>query len=541
MNLEFKRNYPILLLLVTVITVLALGLGNLRVIAYTTQAEASQTQENMAGYDISNDIALFDESLMHSIQVLMEETDYDEMISTYQNAGLKEYFKADIVIDGVRVYEVGIRLKGNASLRTALGGGMGMGGDRPQNGQRPQWPADGEMPAMPANGQRPERPANGEMPAMPQVPGAGNSQENAGATDAGEDPAAPRFPARGFGPGQAGQAASGEKKIPFLIKFDEYVNGQTYQGHSFLSVRNYGTSFDAAMLQEPLTNAAARLAGIPATQTAYSGFAINEADERLYVISEILDESYLEKYFENANGVLYKSEVGSTLSYVDENPSSYAKSFSQETRENEADLAPLIAFMRFIDQSDEATFESELPEWLDVDAFASYLALNALLVNTDSMLGMNNNYYLYYDDVEQRFTLLMWDANESLGKLGGSATYDLSLTNTGGGPGGAQRGDRGGMGGGPGRGENALLTRFLANAKFKALYEQKAKEIYEQVFVSGAMTSNLERYAALVRSVNEQRGLVEIEAYDQAVQKTLTFIEQRMEYLAGRTGQASSQ
>lgn len=538
MNMEFKRNYPILLLLVTVITVLALGLGNLRVIAYTTQAEISPTPASIAGYDISNDIALFDESLVHSIQVLMAEADYDEMISTYQNAGLKEYFKADVVIDGVRVYEVGIRLKGNASLRTALGGGMGMGEERPQNGQWPERSANGEMPEMPADGQRPERPINGEMP---QMPGAGSSQENAGATEAGENPAALRFPAQGFGPGQAGQAASGETKIPFLIKFDEYVSGQTYQGHSFLSVRNYGTSFDAAMLQEPLTNAAARLAGIPTTQTAYSGFAINDADETLYVISEILDESYLEKYFENANGVLYKSEVGSTLSYVDENPSSYAKSFSQETRENEADLAPLIAFMRFLDQSDDATFESELPEWLDVDAFASYLALNALLVNTDSMLGMNNNYYLYYDDLEQRFTLLMWDANESLGKLGGSAAYDLSLTNTGGGPGGAPQGDRGGMGGGPGGGENALLTRFLANAKFKALYEQKVKEIYEQVFVSGAMVSDLERYAALVRSVNEQRGLVKIQAYEQAVQKTLTFIEQRMEYLAGRASQAPSQ
>jgi len=523
MSLRFNRNYPIILLLVTLIAILALALGNTRVIAYTTQASATATEPASKGVDISNEVALFDDSLVHSVQVIMDNEDYDEMISTYQNTGLKEYFKADVSIDGVRVNEVGIRLKGNASLRTALGGRDGMGVGRPANhGQQfgMQMNAAGNRPQPPAgaDGQPPQRPGNGQMPQPP----ATNSQENANPTETGENPAAPQA-AQDFGPGMGGQAASGETKIPFLIKFDEYVNGQTYQGYSFLSVRNYGTSFDAAMLQEPVTNTAARLVGLPATQTAYAGFAINQAEESLYVISEILDEGYLEKYFENADGVLYKSEVGSTLSYVDENPSSYARSFSQETRENEADLAPLITFMRFLDQSDEAPFASDLPKWLDVDAFATYLALNNLLVNTDSMLGMNNNYYLYYDETSQQFTLLMWDTNESLGKLGGSTSYDLYFSNTGGGP--------GGRGGGMGGGQNVLLKRFMANATFKALYEQKVKEIYQQAFVSGALAEDVERYSALIHSVNDERGLVESEAYEQAVQKALSFIEQRMEYL----------
>ena len=38
-----------------------------------------------------------------------------------------------------------------------------------------------------------------------------------------------------------------------------------------------------------------------------------------------------------------------------------------------------------------ANSEAKLPDWLDVDVFATYLALNNLLVNTDSMIGMNNN------------------------------------------------------------------------------------------------------------------------------------------------------
>jgi spore coat protein CotH len=180
--------------------------------------------------------------------------------------------------------------------------------------------------------------------------------------------------------------------------------------------------------------------------------------------------------------------------------------------------------MRFLDQSDDAAFEDELPKWLDVDSFATYLAVNALLVNTDSILGMNNNYYLYYDEITEQFTLLMWDANESFGKLGASATYDISLTDTSGmgGPGG-----RGGMGGG----QNALLTRFMANATFRALYEEKLEEVYQKAFASGVMTETIKEYSTLIHSVNEGRNLVTIDVYDQAVETMLTFISQRMEYL----------
>ncbi|MFZ5909374.1 MAG: CotH kinase family protein [Chloroflexota bacterium] len=531
MNLNFKRSYPLLLLLIAVVAILSLVMGNMRVTAYATDPTAITVEQANSSLDFHNAVALFDDSIMHSIQVLMDEDDYNKMISTYQNAGLKEYFKADIIIDGVRINAVGIRLKGNASLRTALGGGMGRGdGQRPGNGQPPQAPGDGERPQRPENGGMPRPPGNGQLPqapendAVPQGQGEANRQQAAGE---GENPA-PRA-AQGIGPGMGGQTASGETKIPFLIKFDEYEEGQTYQGYSKLSIRTYGISYDAAMLQEPVTNSAARLAGLPATQTAYTGFAINDADEALYVISEIVDDkAYLTEYFENDNGILYKAEMGSTLSYQGEDPSSYSRSFSQETRVNDADLAPLIAFMRFLDQADEAAFERDLPKWLDVEAFASYLALNALVVNTDSMLGMNNNYYLYYDDVTEQFTLLMWDANESLGKLGGSAAYDISLTSASAGPGG----NRGGPGGRMGGGQNILQERFLANANFKALYEQKVKEIYAQVYASGALTAEVERFSALIHAVNDERGLVEIEAYDQAVQKTSNFIAQRMEYLA---------
>lgn len=529
MVLNFKRNYPIVLVLVVVIAILIVGLGDLRVIAYTTQPAAGTVAQEQNANDIKNDVALFEYNLVHSIQVIMDQDDYHEMLSSYQNSGLKDYYKADVMIDGVWINEVGIRLKGNASLRSALGGGMAGGrpGDNQPPGkmdgmEKPPRPEEGERPGMPAEREGLQRTPGEVFPGapggvwLPQPPANFSEQ----AAQGGE---------RDAGPGQGGPVASEQAQIPFLIKFNEYVVGQTYQGHSKLSIRTYGASYDAAMLQEPLTNLVAQLAGLPATQTAYAGFSINDSDESLYVISELVDdEYYLGQYFKNPNGILYKAELGSTLRYAGEDPSSYARSFSQETRLNQADLAPLITFLRFLDQSDETTFESDLPQHFDVDAFATYLAVNALLVNTDSIIGMNNNYYLYYDDSNERFTLLMWDANESLGKLGGSASYDLYFSNPGGGPGGNRGG--GGMGG-AGSSQNVLLQRSMASATFKELYEQKVKEVYQQAFASGAMLAEIERISALIHETNDEHSFVDIDAYDQAVQKTLVFINQRTEYL----------
>lgn len=512
MNLNFRRHYPVLIVLVAVVSVLTFALGDLRVIAYTTRAESTATTKTMD--DFTNDVDLLDDTVVHSIQVIMSEEDYDSMVTIYQQTGLKEYFKADVVIDGVRINNVGIRLKGNASLRTALGGRGGFGNfirpdnaDQPDAANRPEFPNNGQLPEGfdPAN--RPQPPQGFDPENMPQM------GENFQMPEAGQGPV-------GDGMGVGQQASADQVKIPFMIKFDEYED-QTYQGLTAISIRNYGTSYDEALLQEPITNLATQLAGIAATDTAYTGFHINDGEEKLYVVAELVNQVYIAKHFENADGILYKAELGSTLSYQGEDPSSYANSFTQQTRVNDADFAPLIAFMRFIDQADDATFESDLPKYLDVDSFATYLAVNALLVNTDSMIGMNNNYYLYYDTESQQFAVLMWDANESLGKLGGSATFDISLTNTQSGFGGR------GMGGG----QNALLKRFMASETFNALYEAKLKEVYEKVFVSSAMTDTIERYSALIHSVNDERSLVDMTAYDQAVERVLSFINQRMEYL----------
>jgi len=81
-------------------------------------------------------------------------------------------------------------------------------------------------------------------------------------------------------------------------------------------------------------------------------------------------------------------------------------------------------------------------------------------------------------------------------------------------------------------GKSKLLTRFLANPTFRALYEQKLIDIYQKAFVDGALASQVETYAALIHSVNPERGLVDLDRYDAAVAEVMSFIEGRGAYLA---------
>ena len=175
MSLRFRRHYPILLIFVAVLVFFSVFAGRVRIIAYTTQSAAAPTT---AGVAIDNPIALFDETLVHKIQINMAETDYDKMIRTYQQTGEKDSFHADITIDGVTIQDVGIRLKGHASLMAQVcverPGGQRPEPPQPSAGQATR-PARPEPP-QPSEGQateqvRPEPPQDAAIPSGCKMPG----------------------------------------------------------------------------------------------------------------------------------------------------------------------------------------------------------------------------------------------------------------------------------------------------------------------------------------------------------------------------------
>ena len=315
-------------------------------------------------------------------------------------------------------------------------------------------------------------------------------------------------------------ASSDAETLPWLIKLDKYVDGQNHEGLTDLVVRsnNSSTALNEAVALELL-----ELAGLASQDAIAVAFSINSDDPILRLAIEHPDDVWMAEEFDS-DGALYKAESTGDYSYRGDDPDAYDEVFDQEAGKDNADLAPLIDFLDFINNSDDATFVAELAEWLDIDSFATYLAMQDLINNPDDIDGRGNNSYLYYDAATGEFTVVPWDHNLAFGVTNGAGgrnrqpgdTAELPLDDAplpgdfGGPPPGAggpgqpagDPGERpGGLIGpdGPGVDEgNVLVERFLADDTWAALVDTRTAELKAELYVSGTAEQILADWSAIV-------------------------------------------
>jgi spore coat protein CotH len=325
---------------------------------------------------------------------------------------------------------------------------------------------------------------------------------------------------RGGVGGPGGSASADDpSSLPWLIRFDEFVDGQEHLGYDEIVVRsnNTETSLNEAVGLELVGRADL------ATQLSFpTRLRVNGSAAALRLVVESPDGRWEERNFEGA-GVLYKSESTGDWSYRGDDPAAYEEVFDQET--GDANLVPLIELLDFLNNSDDATFASDLADRVEVDAFARYLAVQELIANTDDIDGPGNNSYLRYSADTGRFTVVAWDLNLAFGSMG----RGLAGQSGAGGAqeGGAQEGVEppAGMrppdgatgerpaGGGPGGGRsNPLVRRFNANAEFAARYDAALADLRASLYASGAAAEILARRAAVLRS--DATDVVAVEVVD---------------------------
>ncbi len=364
--------------------------------------------------------------IVHELTFNFDPSEYESMVQTYTSTGEKVWLAATITIDE-EVYEnVGIRLKGNSSLRD-------------------------------------------------------------------------------ISPNDA------PNSVPWLVKFDKFVDGQDHDGLEEFVIRsnNSSTSLNEAVALEMLD-----LAGLASQDAIATAFSVNGSSARLRLAIEHPDDEWMEENF-SSSGALYKAESTGDYSYRGDDPASYDEVFDQEAGKDNVDMSPLIAFLKFINEADDSAFAQQLPSMLDTESFASYLAMQDLLNNLDGIDGPGNNSYLYYDTITGQFTVVPWDYNLAFGPLQGGAGDVGGGAIGGGGPGGGfpPQGNPPGQAPGqqapdlpqaggqaPGIGGNILAERFLANEQWNALYSEKLASLRETFYTDGVAHEILAVWQSIINS-----------------------------------------
>ncbi|MEU8662050.1 CotH kinase family protein [Actinoplanes philippinensis] len=437
---------------------------------------------------------LFDATTAHSVKLTFHDDDYQRVLDAFWDDDEKEYLEADLTLDGTVVPSVGIRLKGNSTLQSVTRDGQsrqrgGFGGAR-QGGAAPQ-----------GGGARPG----------------------------------------GFAGGRASLKAEEPETLPWLIRFDEFVEGRRYQGHREIAVRVGGMGGGAAVLNEAVSLDVLAAAGEITQRYAYTSFTVNDRPTTARLLVEHPDDEFADTVATATGhrGVLYKSLAGSQFTDQGDDPTEYADDFKQINLKGSQDLQPVIDLIQWVNSASDAEFDARLGEHVDVASFARYVATQNLLVNFDDMAGPGRNYYLWYDLDTKRFSVVGWDYNLT---LSGSATQDpaQSVSMGGGGmrdgggfPGGGDlqppegmqppQGGRGGFMSG-----HKLKERFLAGAAFQDEYRAAYRELFNEIYGNAAALNTITAITKVIGTV----GGADTAAVAGEAENLTTLIRERTGFLA---------
>lgn len=292
-----------------------------------------------------------------------------------------------------------------------------------------------------------------------------------------------------------GMASRGLRRN-YRIDLDHY--GAKRRHHGLESILLHAGALDPSRLRESLSFAVFRAAGVPAPRTAYAELALTLPGRAprefvgLYTVIEPVDRTFLRDRFHDGRGMLLKPEGVREIAYLGDDWSAYAPRYLPKGDPPEAARRRLIAFAHLIDRGSDDDFRTRVGDFLDIDAFLRFVAVNALLVTVDNFFTSGHNFYLYLDPRTDRFVFIPWDMDVSLAGVPFVGTaeqrMDLSLMH-------------------PHPGRHRLLDRLLAIDDVRGRYRSLIERLVAGPFSPASLRARIDALDAVAapRRVRETR------------------------------------
>lgn len=212
-------------------------------------------------------------------------------------------------------------------------------------------------------------------------------------------------------------------KLAFKVDLNRFVRGQKLGGGDELNFNNLVNDFSC--MSDALGYEFCRAAGVPAPRTAYAYLSVSvraEGDSAatprplgLYVMVEPVDAEFALDRFGSSRTPVFKPVTYELFQDLGDDWAAYADIYDLKTEATPAQRRRVMEFARLVTTASDDEFARRLDEFLDLDAFARFLACQVLLSNYDGPLSTGQNFHLYLDPVTDRFGFIPWDLDLAWG------------------------------------------------------------------------------------------------------------------------------
>ncbi|MST94059.1 MAG: hypothetical protein EXS33_02095 [Pedosphaera sp.] len=259
--------------------------------------------------------------------------------------------------------------------------------------------------------------------------------------------------------GAAGSTRSVDDKPALTLSFGKFTPDQKFHGLRKIHLNN--SVQDGSYLNEILCGELFRAAGVPATRGTHALVELNGRKLGLFVMKEGFSKDFLGIYFKNPDGNLYDGgflrEITDPLNLE-----------SGDENSNWADLKTLAAAAQ---EPDNSKRWDRLQKTLDVDRFANYLVLEAMLWDWDGYMMNRNNYRVFHDLETDRMVFFPHGMDQMFWEVNGPMIPNMN---------------------------GLVANAFMRTAEGRRLYRQRFSEIYTNVFQVKVLTNRVAQLAKTV-------------------------------------------
>lgn len=287
------------------------------------------------------------------------------------------------------------------------------------------------------------------------------------------------------------------QKKSFKVSFNSFRPGGKWEGLEKLNLN--GEHNDPTIMRSKVAWDLFRHMGVPASRANHVQVFINGANYGLYVNVEHVDEEFLQRYFGDDTGNLYKALWPADLTVVGSGGASAYRPSGADRRPYDLtqgatdsdgydDLAQLIGL---INNTSGSGFKGAIEGAMDVDGLLKAQAVTVLTGSWDSYWFLKNNFYLYNNPATGKWHYVPFDFDNTFGIWWEGIWPGLNWTT------------RDVYDWGHPAEARPLMTRIMAVPEFRERYTYYLRELLEDHFVPSTLEAEISRLKALTEDAAE--------------------------------------